>query len=146
MEFRKFYTQHAEMASVAQAILDHVTALAAGNVRDGHDPLPALRLALSREVGDHCSGEIDVLRKRLKSNPQVAVDKAAMVSRFHDELLAWRRSLMQCNADWPAKIVNNDPSTFLDAFRSIAEALFTRIQWEEREFYPQVLGRTVTHR
>lgn len=146
MEFKKFCDQHGAMASVAQAILDHVTGLAAGHGHGGHDPLPELRLALSREVGEHCSGEIEVLRKRLKNHPQVAVQKAAMVSRFHDELLAWRRSLMQCNANWPAKMVNDSPSAFLEAFRPIAEALIRRIAWEEQEFYPQVLGRAVARR
>lgn len=146
MEFRKFCAQHNEMASVAQAILDHVTALDGAEVHDGHDPLPALRLTLSREVADHCSLEIDVLRKRLKSHPQVAVDKADIVRRYHDELLAWRGSLVQCNADWPAKSVNQNPSGFLEAFRPIADALFARIRWEEGEFYPKVLGRSVARR
>lgn len=144
MVFRLFSAQHEEMARVTRAIVAHVCALTVGNGGDGskgHDPLPALRLALSRTVGSHCSAEIDVLNQHLRSHPQVAVDCAGLVRRYHDQLLAWRASLMECNASWPARRVVESPAAFLEAFRPIAYALQERIRWEEQEFYPKVLGR-----
>lgn len=143
MTFGTFTAQHADMASVAQGIMAHVETLTAGQPYDGHDPLPALRLALSKGVANHCSAEIDVLRRQLERHPDIAISKAAMVRRYNDELLAWRGSLMECNANWPARRVTEDPAAFLDAFRPIVAALTARIRWEEQEFYPQVLGRVV---
>jgi hypothetical protein len=140
-----FSAQHEEMASVARAILAHVVRLAAGDPEPANDPLPALRLTLSRTVGHHCSAEIDVLNAHLKSHPQVAAERADLVRRYHDELLAWRGSLMECNPNWPARRVIENPAAFLSAFRPIAEALYERVRWEEQEFYPKVLGRAVAH-
>lgn len=130
------------MAQVTRAIVEHVTALSRGRALEADDPLPGLRLTLSRTVASHCSAEVDLLRDHLQRNPQIGIDKAELVRRYHDELLAWRGALMECNADWPARRVTQEPSRFLDAFRPLADALYERIRWEEQEFYPKVLGRT----
>lgn len=141
MDFQIFCTQHEEMASDARAILAHVGQLATGITPQGHDPLPELRLSLSRRVGQHCSAEIDRLNAHLNAQPRLAVDRADLVRRYHDELLAWRGALMQCNANWPARQISCSPAGFLEVFRPLGEALYARIRWEEQEFYPKVLGR-----
>lgn len=146
MEFRIFCSQHDAMASDARAILAHVGRLAAGEIPDGHDPLPQLRLSLSRRVAQHCSAEIDRLNTHLDSYPRLKVERADLVRRYHDELLAWRGALMQCNANWPARQVIQSPAAFLDVFRPLTQALLIRIQWEEQQFYPKVMGRTIARR
>jgi hypothetical protein len=143
MAFPVFSAQHQELADIATAILAHVTALTQGKPVDGMDPLPALRLAFSRVVAAHCASEIDYLREHLKSHPQVAIDRADLIRRFHDELLAWRGALMDLNAHWPAKRVGQSPAEFRKTFSPLADDLFARLRWEEQEFYPKVLGRTL---
>lgn len=151
MKFRIFSAQHQEMTDVAQAIVAHAAMLAAdsgdeGQVRpDRHDPLPEMRLALSRQIGGHCAAEIDLLKDHLNRYPQIAADCADLVRRYHDELLAWRGMLMECNASWPARQVKDNPRGFLAVFRPIVEALVERIRWEEQEFYPRVFGRVVAY-
>ncbi|GGB57952.1 hypothetical protein GCM10010833_10920 [Blastomonas aquatica] len=130
------------MAQVTRAIVEHVTDLTRGRALEADDPLPGLRWTLSRTVANHCSAEVELLRDHLQRNPQIGIDRADMVRRYHDELLAWRSALMECNADWPPKRVTQEPSGFLDVFRPLADALYQRIRWEEHEFYPKVLGRT----
>lgn len=141
MKFRMFSAQHIELADIARDIVAHVSALANGTGAAARDPLPALRLAFSRAGGAHCSAEIDCLREHLQSHPDVAAERADMIRRFHDELLAWRGSLMDCNAHWPARRVVESPAAFLDVFTPLADALYARLRWEEQEFYPKVLGR-----
>ncbi len=133
------------MADIAKAILAYVTALSRGVAPGDEDPLPDLRLALSRQVAQHCASEIDHLRARVKSHPEVAVSHAALIKRYHDELLAWRGALMDCNAHWPAKRVSQSPAAFLNDFAPLAEALMARIRWEEEDFYPTVFGRARSH-
>ncbi|MFN3474211.1 MAG: hypothetical protein ACK4ZW_09210 [Blastomonas sp.] len=144
MVFRLFSVQHQELAGLARAILAHATALAQGKPAEAADPLPALRLTFSRTVAAHCSAEIDYLRAHIADNPHVATERADLIRRFHDELLAWRGALMELNAHWPAKRVAQSPDDFLKAFSPLAAALFTRLRWEEQEFYPKVLGRSLT--
>lgn len=143
MAFQLFSEQHQELADVARAILAHVTGLAQGKAAAAADPLPALRLAFSRTVAAHCSAEIDYLREHVKIHPQVAIDRADLIRRFHDELLAWRAALMELNAHWPAKRVAQSPDDFLKVFAPLAEDLFARLHWEEQEFYPKVLKRKI---
>lgn len=128
---------------MARAILAHVRALAKGKPQPPLDPLPALRLSFSRTVAAHCSAEIEYLRDHIKAHPQVAIDQANLIRRFHDELLAWRGALMDLNAHWPAKRVADSPDDFVKVFAPLADALFARLRWEEQEFYPKVLGRTL---
>ncbi|MDM7956932.1 hypothetical protein [Blastomonas sp.] len=143
MAFQLFSEQHQALDDVARAILAHVSGLTDGKSVAGTDPLPALRLAFSRTVAAHCSAEIDYLREHVKSHPQVAIDRADLIRRFHDELLAWRAALMELNAHWPAKRVAQNPDDFLAVFAPLAEDLFARLRWEEQEFYPKVLGRGI---
>lgn len=149
MAFQLFSEQHHALADVARSILTHVDAMAKGAGEEGVpaeslDPLPALRLAFSRTVATHCSSEIDYLRAHTQAHPQVAIDRADLIRRFHDELLAWRGALMELNAHWPAKRVTQQPADFLKVFAPLADDLFARLRWEEEEFYPKVLGRTLS--
>lgn len=144
MAFQQFSEQHQALADVARSILTHVDALAKGKPVDALDPLPALRLAFSRTVAVHCSSEIDYLRAHIQGHPQVAIERADLIRRFHDELLAWRGALMELNAHWPAKQVAQSPADFLKVFTPLANDLFARLHWEEQEFYPKVLGRTLS--
>jgi hypothetical protein len=146
MKFRMFCAQHSQMAETAQAIIDTLMASVSERDATGHDALPALRLELSRCVANHCSAEIALLRDHLKQHPDIAVTHSPLVRRYHDELLAWRGALMECNANWPAKRIAKDPAAFLAVFRPLVDALHERVRWEEQVFYPQVLGRKVEGR
>lgn len=135
---------------MAHAILAHASRLTNRNESDGtekdngEDPLPRLRMALSRQVAGHCSAEIDLLNDRLRQQPQIAVEHAYLVRRYHDELLARRGSLMECNANWSTRRITDNPGGFLASFKPLADALIERVRWEEQEFYPKVFGRAVS--
>lgn len=144
MQFPQFSAEHDDMDRIAQAILAHVRLLVAGAGKGGDDALPAMRMALSRQVANHCAAEIAELRDHLHAHPDVAVQCAAMVRRYHDELLAWRGALMECNANWSTRRIEQEPAAFLQVFSALSDALQQRIRWEEQEFYPKVLGRVST--
>ncbi|WP_373488817.1 hypothetical protein [Blastomonas sp.] len=146
MTIRAFPHQHDEMVAIAEAILTTVKARIETSSSDADSQLPALRMALSRQVATHCAAEVELLQEHLKLNPKVAVDSAPLIRRFFDELLSWRCSLMECNASWPAKRIAQEPQGFVEVFTPLVEALRARVAWEESEFYPRVLGRTITRR
>lgn len=104
--------------------------------------LPTQRMALSKLVNLHCGEEIVVINARVR---EIEADpaKTALIRRFHDELLAWRGDLMECNAGWPHRKMLSDPRGFLAAFAGLNDRLKARVRWEEQAFYPAVLGQTI---
>ena len=97
-----------------------------------------LRLALSRAVQSHVSAEFALLPQSGDS-PRGA-DSQGILSKYHDDLLAWRHLLMACNAHWPLAAVASNPKGFLLAYQPILQALEQRVKWEEEEFYPAMLS------
>lgn len=134
MPLRKFADHHDQMAVTAEAILDLANAGSPAEIA----LLQAKRIELSRLIADHCSLENDHLQKHQAQNdhPQ----KAALMRKFHGDLLAWRGALMECNANWPAKDIVENPAGFREVFGKLVKQLRERIQWEEREFYPAIFG------
>jgi hypothetical protein len=133
---QNFVHQHAELLTQADAIL---TAVGQGN-DDAIRDLPSMRLAFSRLVNSHCSVEIKLVNNRAETIEKDA-EKTVLLRRFHDELLAWRADLMDCNAHWPQRRVAEDRGGFLAAFRGLTERLKARVSWEERTFYPAIFGQ-----
>ncbi len=138
MTSQTFADHHDQLLQLSKTILETVSQ----GSPDSMQALSAQRIALSRLVNDHCGEEIKIVNSRapaLRSDPE----KTALVRRFHDELLAWRGDLMECNANWPQRKVANDPRGFLTIFADLAKRLQARVQWEEQVFYPAVMGQTV---
>lgn len=135
-----FADHHDQLVGLAKGI---VAAVSTGS-SDALQDLPAQRMALSKMINRHCGEEIALINARareVQSDPA----KAALIRRFHDELLAWRGDLMECNAHWPQRKVTSDPSGFLTVFSGLSDRLQARVRWEEKEFYPAVMGTTVRH-
>lgn len=134
MPIEKFTHHHAEMAQIANTILDLASAGSLSEIA----LLQSKRIELSKLVADHCALEGAHLQKhQAQSNhPQ----KAALLRKFHGDLLAWRGALMECNANWPAKSIVQNPAGFRAVFGKLIKQLNDRIQWEEREFYPAIFG------
>jgi hypothetical protein len=130
-----FSDHHDQLVAQAEQIIATVQADCAQVLND----LPAQRMMLSRLVNTHCSAEIAVINARTSSLDGCKT-RAALVRRFHDELLAWRGDLMDCNAHWSQSRVAQDPQGFLAVFRGLADRLRARVQWEEQTFYPAIMG------
>ncbi|WP_017670207.1 hypothetical protein [Blastomonas sp. AAP53] len=133
-----FADHHDQLVGMAKGIVATVSTGSSEALRD----LPAQRMALSKMVNVHCGEEIALINAhapRLRDDPA----KTALIRRFHDELLAWRGDLMECNASWPQRKVTSDPDGFLTVFNGLSERLQARVRWEEKAFYPAVLGRMV---
>lgn len=133
-----FAAQHDTMVSLAEGII----AAARRGTPEAMRDLTQKRLALSKCVSDHCAAEIAEINRTGRQDNAVP-DGDVLMRRYHDELLVWRRSLMECNAQWPASRVAQDADEFVASFRPIARQLSERVRWEEEVFYPAVFGRTV---
>ncbi len=131
-----FGDQHQSMVKIADAIL---AAVQSGGERLRR--LPALRLQLAREVNDHVREETALIRQRRDDRSVGDAVEKALISRYHDELLDWRRQLGSCNVDWPPSRVAANPIGFRIAFQPLRDALWRRVRWEEDVFYPRVLAR-----
>jgi hypothetical protein len=130
----QFAQQHDELIEIADAILR----VASGSGSETASELTRLRLSLSREVGRHCGGELELINAR-RGDTMPA--QAALIRQYHDDLLKWRHDLIRYNSDWPPKRVFEDPDGFKRDFGPIVERLRARVQWEEELFYPTVLAR-----
>lgn len=140
MTSKAFADHHDQLVGLAKGIVVTVTT----GSSDALQHLPAQRMALSKMVNRHCGEEIALINARareLQSDPT----KAALIRRFHDELLAWRGDLMECNASWPQRAVVSDPRGFLSVFTGLSDRLQARVRWEEDEFYPAVMGQFARH-
>lgn len=135
MPFRKFAVHHDHMVDLADTILS----LARCGSPDALQQLQTNRIALSRTVAEHCAAEIAQMPQH-SHDPQTEPEKAALVRRYHSELLAWRGSLMECNANWPTRRIADEPAAFAVVFGRIADQLRDRVRWEEDEFYPAIFG------
>lgn len=131
-----FAHQHAELLSQAEDIL---ATAASGRIESLQD-LPQKRLAFSRMVNAHCSVEIKVVNQTTTAATKTE-ETQTLLRRFHDELLAWRADLMNCNAQWPQSKVLADPQGFRTAFSGLEQRLKARVKWEERTFYPAIWGQ-----
>ena len=122
-----FAADHAHMIATGNAI---VRVVSRGRADEIHT-LNRLRLELSKAVSAHCALEGKVLdgAEGRKLPPE-------LISRYHDELLKWRRELTMCNSQWPPARIWDDPAGFLNAFRPLNDALKRRVHWEENELYP----------
>lgn len=134
MPIRNFTTHHDQMTQLADAILNLATAGSPAEIA----LLQSTRIEFSRLIADHCAVETAYLQKHQAQNnhPQ----KAALMRKFYGDLLAWRGALMECNANWPAKNIVENPAGFRAVFGQLVKQLRDRIQWEEREFYPAIFG------
>lgn len=129
----QFSHEHREMIAISDAILAVARTPAAG----GPARLTELRLQLSRLLMKHCSKETALIDRRRGA----ARDPhgAALLKKYHDDLLQWRHDLVACNADWPPARVFAAPAAFTATFGEISARLRARVEWEEREFYPGML-------
>jgi hypothetical protein len=139
-----FSEQHAGLISIGKAIIAHARENSAASLA----ALAQARLTLSQAVQTHVQAEQALIRSD-GGNPR---DEAsvAVVRKYHDELLAWRRLLIDCNAKWPLKAIGEDAEGFIRDYMPIYRALEERVRWEEEVFYPCILsaahlGRAAAH-
>lgn len=125
-----FICDHQRMISLAEAILE----AARDTKADAERRLTRARLDLSRAVSDHVRVEVAFLGS---SGGAERLDQTTL-SRYHDELLAWRQALMDCNAAWPIARIQADRAGFARAFRPLLHALKERVRWEEEQLYPRL--------
>lgn len=130
-----FADQHVNLIEIGRDIVR----AAAENTPASIAELGRLRLALSRAVQNHVSAEFALLPQ--SSDFPRRADRQGILSKYHDDLLAWRHLLMGCNAQWPLAAVASDPEGFLRDYQPILQALEQRVKWEEEEFYPTLLSR-----
>ena len=130
-----FAQQHCELVEIAQDIVNAVRANTAASLQD----FTRSRLRLARAVQKHVGPEIALIQQLDRSVK--GSDQQALLSKYHDDLRAWRMLLTECNAKWPTASVTANPSAFLSDFQPIQRALEQRVKWEEDVFYPNVLSR-----
>ena len=135
-----FAQQHHGLVKIAREIVDSVLRITAASIQD----FTSLRLELARAIQKHVHDEIALIRQLDRSDR--GSDQKALISKYHDDLLAWRMLLAECNAKWPTASVMADPKGFLSDFQPIQRALAQRVKWEEEIFYPQVLSRELLGR
>lgn len=134
----QFKHQHGDMIDTAASILD----AAHGGGADAAIALTRARLKLSREVSRHCTEEIAFLNARRPAGAPAYA--AALVRKYHDDLLRWRHDLIACNSNWPPVRVLADPHVFAAEFGGLTDRLRERVRWEEEEFYPVLFGAKAT--
>lgn len=130
---RQMHSEHAELVDIASGIVAAARRLAESDVTE----INKLRLKLSQAITRHCSGEQLLVEGSASANDHPQRD--ALMRRYHDELLLWRRGLIECNTAWPPARIAADPGGFLRQFEPIVAALRARIIWEETVFYPAIL-------
>lgn len=129
---RKYIDQHQRMIELAETVM----AAARQADADSGQSLTRARLNLARAVSEHVRQEIAMLTR---SGAAHRLGEPVM-HRYNDELLVWRRALMDCNCSWPPHRITDDPDGFVRSFRPLLDALRARVRWEEEQLYPK-LGR-----
>jgi hypothetical protein len=127
--------QHDAMLALAETIL----ALAAGRDVNRMGELSMSRLAFSRTVSEHCEQEGATFREA-RAQGKVC---ASLVAEFAKIVMMWRADLAQCNSEWPAKRVQEDPNGFIRTFRPLVTAMKRQSEREDVEILA-VLDRSNT--
>ena len=123
MSSKAFADHHDQLVGLAKGIVATVTMGSSDALQD----LPAQRMALSKMVNRHCGEETALINTRAR-DLQGDPTKTALIRRFHEELLAWRGDLMECNAHWPQRAVASDPHGFLSVFSGLSDRLQARVR------------------
>lgn len=129
-----FAEQHVNLIEIGRDIVRAAVENTAASIAE----IGRLRLALSHAVQSHVSAEFALLPQ--SSDCSRGEDRQPILSKYHDDLLAWRHLLMACNVQWPLAAVASNPKGFLHDYQPILQALEQRVQWEEEEFYPAILS------